>query len=392
MNDSQQLTVIERASLALQSSQHERRLIELAKNSVDITTITNAAGYDQCHAARMVLKAERVAIEKLGKTARDDATRFSRAVIVEEDRLIAIISPEERRLSSLQEVWNEAREAEKQIKLKIEMERVRVIRKEIENIRSLATQASTKCTEDIYLVILGLTDDNLSIEIYQEFQEAAELAKTETLNILTNIHISQCLYEVERDRIKAERIELKKLRAEQEQIAAEERERLAQENARIAAERRNEEDRLKAIRDAEETRAAITRKAEQDLFDAENRRLQEERAKLAKEREEIEAEKRQQEAIILAAKEEEERKIRDQVAEITRQREELEKQKIEQEFREKLIAERKEALNKSRCGSAEEALQKILDICNNHLDYQYPEEVIDAIELIASATLEKVPV
>lgn len=392
MSESQQLTVVQRASLALQSSEHERRLIELAKTSFDIVTITNAAGYDQCHAARMVLKAERVAIEKLGKTARDDATRFSKAVIVEENRLIAIISPEEKRLSSLQEAWNTARELERQAKLKAEMERVNNIKEMIEHIRNQPAALLNQSSEIIRSALEHHRDFKLSSDIFEEFLDEAELIKARSILTIEALLTATVHTELEKERIQLEREELAKLRAEQEQAAAAKWERLAHETARIATERRNEEDRIKAIRDAEETRAAATRKAEQDLLDAADRRLQEERAKLAKEREEIEAEKRQQEAIILAANEEKERKIRDQMSEIARQREELEKQKIEQAFREKLIAERKEALNKSRCGSAEEALQKILDICNNHLDYQYPEEVVDAIELIASATLENVPV
>lgn len=391
MNESQQLTVIERASLALQSSEHEKRLIEMTNQSAEIITITNIAGYDQCHSVRMTFKNIRVAIEKIGKTAREDAKNYCKAVIAEKDRLIAIGLSEENRLQALQEAWDAAREAERQAKLKAEMERVRNIKEMIELIRNEPATLINKPSEIIRSALEHHRYTKLLSEVFEEFLDEAELIKAQSILTIEALLTATVHTELEKERIQLEREELARLRAEQERATAEERERLAQENARIAAERRNEEDRLKAIRDAEETRVAIIRKAEQDLLDAENRRLQEERAKLAKEREEIEAEKRQQEAIILAAKEEEERKIRDQVAEITRQREELEKQKIEQEFREKLIAERKEALDKSRCGSAEEALQKILDICNNHLDYQYPEEIIDAIELIASATL-KVPV
>ena len=96
------LTVQERASVALGSAKHEAKLVELAKQSTAIVAITNPAAYKELHTARMALKTERVNLEKEGKAAREDATKFSKAVIVEEARLIAIIEPEERRLEAIQ--------------------------------------------------------------------------------------------------------------------------------------------------------------------------------------------------------------------------------------------------------------------------------------------------
>ena len=59
---------------------------------------TNRAGRDQCHAAAMAALKARTAVVNAAKSARADATAFSRAVIAEEARLVALIEPEEIRL------------------------------------------------------------------------------------------------------------------------------------------------------------------------------------------------------------------------------------------------------------------------------------------------------
>ncbi|MCT9071221.1 hypothetical protein N6G06_07570 [Cupriavidus gilardii] len=78
---STELTLPQRAAVALGSAEHETKLKELAIKHADIVDIKNSAGRDQCHAAMMTLANARVAITKAGKEARDDATKFSKAVI-----------------------------------------------------------------------------------------------------------------------------------------------------------------------------------------------------------------------------------------------------------------------------------------------------------------------
>ena len=118
------LTVIERAALALGAAEHETKLRELAARHADITAITNEAGRDDCHSALMELRSTRVAIEKTGKDAREDAQKFAKAVIAEEKRLVEIIAPEEERLRKLRDDWDAAREQERLAEA--EAERIRV--------------------------------------------------------------------------------------------------------------------------------------------------------------------------------------------------------------------------------------------------------------------------
>ncbi|MFX8160626.1 hypothetical protein ABTL01_19900, partial [Acinetobacter baumannii] len=72
----------------------------------------------------MTLANARIAISKAGKEARDDATKFSKAVIEEEKRLIAIIEPEEDRLRGLRDAWDAEREREKLANAEAEKRRI----------------------------------------------------------------------------------------------------------------------------------------------------------------------------------------------------------------------------------------------------------------------------
>jgi len=51
--DTKELTVIDRAAIALNASAVEKQIAELLEKSKGITVITNAAGRDECHAAAM---------------------------------------------------------------------------------------------------------------------------------------------------------------------------------------------------------------------------------------------------------------------------------------------------------------------------------------------------
>ncbi|MGF6920266.1 hypothetical protein [Paraburkholderia sp. 40] len=116
MSESKELTVPERAAIALGTAEHETKLRDLVAKSASITAIKNKDGREECHSALMVLKTTRTGILRAGKAALEVATEFSRAVIAEERRLVAIAEPEEMRLEDLRDEWDEARAAEKRAK------------------------------------------------------------------------------------------------------------------------------------------------------------------------------------------------------------------------------------------------------------------------------------
>jgi hypothetical protein len=259
----------------------------------------------------MVLKNLRVDIQNRGKEARDEATKFSRAVIAEEKRLIALIEPEEDRLQKLQDAWDDAREAEKQAKIAAELKRVADLQERVAELRGnrmLSPTSGAELIADHIGDVEGIAVD----ESFEEFRERAEAAKTEGLAWLRELHAAAVAHEAEQARIVAEREELAKLRAEQEQRQAAERARLAEEE-RVAKAARDAE----AAKQAEELRQM--RLAQQQAAEAERKRIAKEEAaakaardaeaaKLAAERAEFE----RQQAEARKAKEEEERVKREQ--------------------------------------------------------------------------------
>lgn len=109
----------------------ETALFELSARSKDLThEIKSDAHFKEYGRAKSALVSARNSIEAKGKAARDDATAFSKAVIAEQKRLIAILEPEENRLQAKQDVWTDA-------KRRIELEALAIIEAKNAAIREL---------------------------------------------------------------------------------------------------------------------------------------------------------------------------------------------------------------------------------------------------------------
>lgn len=274
------LSLPERAAVALGASEHETKLRELVKSSADIVAVIDPAGREQAHRIGMNLKGARVAIEKVGKTAREDATAFSKAIIAEEKRLIAIAEPEEERILSLRDKFDAAEQARKDALIAAERARVGVIQAAIQAIREIPIAMAGKSSQDISRCIASLVG-TIPDEFYQEFIEQAQAARHEALDKLAAMETAQLGVEIEAEsqrqeaarvaaaaeearlteaaRIEAERAELAKQRAENERIANEqaaERQRLANLRAAQEAEQRRIAEQaaanLRAEREAQE--------------------------------------------------------------------------------------------------------------------------------------------
>lgn len=268
MNATTDLTLPQRAAIALDAPAHEVSLRKLVEESKTITDIKTVDGRMQCHGALMTLKNARIAIEKACKMAREDATAFSKAIITEEKRLIDITVPEENRLQALRDKWDAEREAERQAKIETERQRVASIRKRIENIQSLPLQAIGKTEQHVYGMLeflLNMEDDGS----YDEFAPDFVKARKESLDALETIlqEKKAAAAEAERqrqeaERIKAERAELEKLRAEVEARRLEdERNATAEREAEEAARRAAQE---KQDTELEAQRAEFMRQIEED--------------------------------------------------------------------------------------------------------------------------------
>lgn len=248
---STELSLLERSQAALNSSDTERRLVELSTEFKSITAITNKDGRAECHSALMTLVNARTTIEKTAKAAREDATKFSKAVIAEENRLIAITAAEEKRLAVLRDEWDAKKEQERREAEEAERQRIEAIQNQIRDIKAIPYQFVSASLEEIQGRIELMEAEVPVPEHFGDLLLDAKIAHKDSLHALRTRY-TQKQQEIEAAAAaEAERKALEAQRAEQARIAAEQ----------AAAQ------------------AAI--KAQQDAIDAENARLQKERDELA---------------------------------------------------------------------------------------------------------------
>jgi hypothetical protein len=181
MSDSKELTVPERAAIALGTAEHEKNLLALATKYADITKIVNSAGREQCHSAYMELKNTRVNIEGAGKSAREDANAFQKAVIKEVERLTAITAEEELRLRLLRDSYDAEREAERQAKAAVDKARVDAIRAKIDEIKDCVVVGMGRSSDDLESAISELESTEITLDEYGEFAGEAQAAQAATV-------------------------------------------------------------------------------------------------------------------------------------------------------------------------------------------------------------------
>lgn len=271
------LSVIERASVALDSSALEIHLKDLVKKNADIVAIANKDGREQVHIAAMVLRKQRTDISKTGKDARDDAAKFCKAVIEEEKRLIAIIEPEECRFIKMRDEWDEAREAEKVAAAEAEAKRKAWHESQVAGIRGVVLSAAGAPSQKLRDLIHEVDLIEPSEELHAEYMPVVARAKAETLDKLRAMLAEAESREAEQARIKAAQdaaaAQLAAERAEMERQLAE-----AQEQTRIAAEKAEAE--RKRMEDEQE--AFRAQQAEFNRQKEELQRIEDERAAEAK--------------------------------------------------------------------------------------------------------------
>lgn len=297
-SDVQQSTALvpveQRAAIALGSSKTEEHLKELATKHKDIVLVKDKAGREQAHGAAMELLKARTAIEKVSKTARDDATKFSKAVIAEEGRLKAIISAEETRLFAVRDAWDAEQERIKAEKAAAEKARVDAIQAAIANIRAIPLNLANANAAAILDAGRELHRLEITEEAYAEFKPTAEAEKTKALETLAGMLEAAKLREEEAARLEAQRIENERIAAENARVAAElaaqqqaiaaqaEAQRIA---AHAEAQRAIDEANAKSKAEAEQRAAFL--KQQEDAFAAEKAeaeaKLKEQQDKLAAE-------------------------------------------------------------------------------------------------------------
>ena len=277
---STELTVQARAAVALSSSKTRQDLMVMAAKSAHLVEIKNKAARDEIHGAAMALVGARTAISKTGKAARDDATKFSKAVIAEEASLIAITEPEEKRLLALRDAWDEVVAAERAAREAAERTRIMAITERIAGIRQYVELAAS-CRTAARIHELQSKLASVSLEGFEEFADEAAVAHADAMKRVEALLVEKHLAEQEQERIKAEQAAAAaKLATERAEFAAQqaaakvEASRVAE---RVAAER-------KALADEQER----INKANRDAAILEADRIATERQRLADERQAFE--------------------------------------------------------------------------------------------------------
>lgn len=290
------ITVKERASVALGSSQTRQNLITLAAKSAHLVEIKNKAARDEIHSAAMVLVQARTTISKTGKAARDDATKFSKAVIAEEASLIGLTEPEEKRLLALRDAWDDAIAAEKAAKEAAERQRITAIHERISEMRghhALSLQCRTS------EAVMRLVDRLAAFDAtgFEEFEVEAAAVHTQTMEAMLKVAEQKKADEAEQARVKAEQA------AEAEKLAFErklmEEERAAMQ-ASLDSQRAEQEAIEKRNRDAAIAEADRLATERQKLADEAAAQRQAAQAELDRQREEIAAQRAALEALMAA--------------------------------------------------------------------------------------------
>jgi hypothetical protein len=225
-----ELTLQERASNALAIKQTRGQLIAMAEKTKDVSEIKDKADYEMVKSAQIGLRDVRVIIQRVGKSARDDANQFAKAIIAEEHDLVSLISPEEFRLKSLRKVVDDKVALAKAAEAAAESARIEGFQAQIKAIHLLALGAGTTL-ESIDERIAQVLDIDLTQ--FEEFADAAKFAKAAVLETLQQARNERVIL----DEQQATAAEVAAGQAEQQRILDEEQEAIDKEKAAIENER-----------------------------------------------------------------------------------------------------------------------------------------------------------
>lgn len=262
-------------------------LKQLAEESkgVTVSSVDDKEGLVRVHERRMILKNERVKIEKVGKSMRDRANKFTKAVSARQAELISIIEPEEIRLHEEEDLIERLKES---IRIEEERQETQRIQDRINQLakfgRAIDFYEAKIMTDEAFEALLT----EATIEFNEEqIRIAEEKIEAERQRLLEQERIAQERAELDRQRQENERKQAE-LQAEQERIRKDQEAKeaeLQRERNRIADEQKIEQEKLRKEReaiDAERNAMALAeRRKEEERRQAEEIKAAEERARVA---------------------------------------------------------------------------------------------------------------
>lgn len=197
---------------------------------LSISSIADKEGAKKVREARLVVKNERVKVEKMGKELRADAIKFQKAVIAEEKRIVSLLEPIETHLEQ-----EEARIEEEKEQLRLEAERLK--KERIQKRVNQLFQFGVQFNGDVYSLggfsVNSQTVNDSSEEEWEvilselqteHHQEQERLAGLERIRAEEEARLEQVRKEQEQERLRLEALRKEqeekeaKFRAEQEAI------------------------------------------------------------------------------------------------------------------------------------------------------------------------------
>lgn len=282
------------AAIALLSKQYMPLKIE---------GVTDKNGHTLVHNARMVVKNKRIEVEKKRKELKEDSLRYGQAVDGEAKRIIGLLAPIEKHLSDEETAVDDALEAIKAEKARIDELHIQERRDRLAALGvGFNGQMWSYGTLNLPEPMLKVVGDDQFETLFSKFQEAIEAeavrvaseleARLVEAERLTKIAEEQ---EVERKRLEViAQEQAKKETARQNQLVLEQAERLEKEaklhaeEKRIAAEKaeweREKEERKRDVEIAKQLEFARKEAADKARIQVEERVKRETEEKVEKER------------------------------------------------------------------------------------------------------------
>ena len=235
-------------------------LEELRERFAVVPEINNKKDYEVVRGALSEVRGLRTGVEKQRQVLKSDALAWGKKVDAEAKRITGVLEGIEAPFKAVKAKYDEAKEVERQAKLKAEEKRKDAITARINDIRKAPLLCEGMSPDDIMGEIDKLDALDIEAEGFEEFAEEAAEATTEAVNVLKSLHVNAVL------------------RVQKEATQKKEEERLAKEREAFEEEKKKEDEKRRLENEEFEKKREEVRRAEERIKEAD------EKKRLAKEK------------------------------------------------------------------------------------------------------------